>query len=187
MMYPFWKTNEIYKWVIEPGIENAKGKEYELTIKTTCAAGEAPTVYYSADASGVFSVDGQDRSGSICFDYVGRSFFMFGTYYWYFCYSRSCFDRWIYFLVFGAKETGKNNIRIGLSGCMGKIRVPFFFSYKQLVARDFKQSINVLYWDICGFFESASYNDGSVYCIFYHIPLRYQQFPSISAFRYYFV
>ena len=45
------EDNEIYKWVIEPGIENAKGKEYELTIKTTCAAGEAPTVYYSAETT----------------------------------------------------------------------------------------------------------------------------------------
>ena len=104
------EDNEIYKWVIEPGIENAKGKEYELTIKTTCAAGEAPTVYYSADASGVFSVDGQDRSGSICFDYVGRSFFMFGTYYWYFVIAGAALIVGYTFWCLARKKQGKTTL-----------------------------------------------------------------------------
>ena len=128
------EDNEIYKWVIEPGIENAKGKEYELTIKTTCAAGEAPTVYYSADASGVFSVDGQDRSGSICFDYVGRSFFMFGTYYWYFVIAGAALIVGYTFWCLARKKQGKTTL--GLA-CLA-VWERYEFLIKQLVARDFK-------------------------------------------------
>ena len=120
--------------MIEPGIENAKGKEYELTIKTTCAAGEAPTVYYSADASGVFSVDGQDRSGSICFDYVGRSFFMFGTYYWYFVIAGAALIVGYTFWCLARKKQGKTTL--GLA-CLA-VWERYEFLIKQLVARDFK-------------------------------------------------
>lgn len=128
------KDNELYKWVIEPGIEHAKEKEYELTITTTCQAGAAPTVYYSASGTGTFSVDGQEREGSLCFDYVGRTFFAFGTYYWYFVaagalviigYTAWCLIR---------KKQGK--ITLGLS-CLA-VWNRYEFLIKQLVARDFK-------------------------------------------------
>ena len=128
------EDNEIYKWVIEPGIENAKGKEYELIIKTTCAAGAAPTVYYSTDANAVFSVDGQDRPGSICFDYVGRSFFMFGTYYWYFVIAGAALIAGYTFWCLMRKKQGKTTL--GLD-CLA-VWERYEFLIKQLVARDFK-------------------------------------------------
>jgi len=128
------EDNEIYKWVIEPGIENAKGNEYELTIKTTCAAGAAPTVYYSADANDVFSVGGQERQGSICFDYVGRSFFVFGTYYWYFVIAGAALIIGYTFWCLMRKKQGKTTLGLAFLAVWER----YEFLIKQLVARDFK-------------------------------------------------
>lgn len=128
------EDNEIYKWVIEPGIENAKGNEYELTIQTTCEAGAAPTVYYSADANDEFSVDGQERSGSICFDYVGRSFFAFGIYYWYFVIAGATLIIGYTLWCLMRKKQGKTTLGLDFLTVWER----YEFLIKQLVARDFK-------------------------------------------------
>ncbi len=128
------EDNALYKWVIEPGIENTKGKEYELMITTTCEAGFAPTIYYSADGSGTFSVDGQDRTGTLCFDYVGRTFFAFGIYYWYFAVAGAALIVGYVSWCFLRKKQGKTALGLAFLAVWER----YEFLIKQLVSRDFK-------------------------------------------------
>lgn len=128
------EDNSIYKWVINPGIENVKGKQYELIIKTTCEEGTAPTIYYSSNMENSFEVDGKERSGEICFDYVGRKFFIFGKFYWYFVLLGAAFILSYALWNLLKKKQGKNTFGLTLLAVWSR----YEFLIRQLISRDFK-------------------------------------------------
>lgn len=126
--------NELYKWIISPGIENTKGKEFQLQITTNCEKGAAPTVYYSSVAGTGFYVNDELREGELCFDYVGKILFVFGTYYWYFVFCISCL-----ILLYGLwTHVREKQGKATLGTVIMVVWKRYEFLIKQLVSRDFK-------------------------------------------------
>lgn len=127
-------NDEPYKWVISPGIDDAKGKEFELLISTTCEIGKAPTIHYSTASGNGFYVADQLREGQICFDYVGKTFFAFGHYYWYFIFALASLIILYSLWVRTREKKGKTTIVSLLTNVWRR----YEFLIKQLVSRDFK-------------------------------------------------
>lgn len=125
---------ESFRWTLVPAIENAKGKVYQLRLTTTSEVGAAPTVLYSSIGTGNFLVNDEVRTGGICFNYVGKNYFLFGAYYWYFVVAGLLlillYALWSVF----CQKHGKTTIGLRLTTVWRR----YEFLIKQMVSRDFK-------------------------------------------------
>lgn len=125
---------EAYKWVIRPGISDAKGNNYSLQITSNCITGSAPAVYFSATESGEYEVDGETRVGAVCVDYVGKTFFLFGAYYWLFVIAGAAVI--LGYALWSQMRERKGKLTFGL--LLTGIWKRYGFLIHQLVERDFK-------------------------------------------------
>lgn len=129
------KDNEEYKWVISPGIE-ANGKIFELEISSNSLSGQAPSIYFTNERSGNQSVfvNGESRDVELCMDYVGKKWFLFGTYYWeIICLIAVLIVAYYVRATIKAKH-GKQTILSNLEMVWER----YGFLIKQLISRDFK-------------------------------------------------
>ncbi len=124
-----------FRWALVPAIENTKGKTYQLRLTTTSGVGTAPTVFFSWFDTGKILVNDDVRTGvMICFDYVGKNYFLFGVYYWYFvCIGLLLLVLYGFWSVFCEKK-GKITIALYLIIVWRR----YEFLIKQMVSRDFK-------------------------------------------------
>lgn len=125
---------EPLRWIIEPEIENSKGKIYRLMVTTTSESGSAPTVLYSSIGAGNFFVNDELRTGVICFDYEGKDYFLFGAYYWYFVLVGLLFILVYAFWSSFCKKRGKITLGVHLRTVWKR----YEFLIKQMITRDFK-------------------------------------------------
>lgn len=125
---------ENFRWTLASIIENTKGKVYQLRITTTSKASTSPTVLISSMNSDNYWVNDEARSGTICFNYVGRNYFLFGDYYWFFVFIGLLIIL-IYFIWNAfAQKRGKVTIALRLTTIWSR----YEFLIKQMVTRDFK-------------------------------------------------
>ncbi len=126
--------DENYKWVIRPGIPNAEGRNYRLQITSTCEPGKAPSVYFASTENSEYEVNGEAREGELCIDYVGKTFFLFGTYYWFLVIvGAAIIVSYVFWSQIGEKS-GKITFGMLVAGIWKK----YGFLINQLVERDFK-------------------------------------------------
>lgn len=123
-----------FRWTLVPVIENTKGNIYQLRLTTTSREGAAPTVLYSSIDTGDFLVNDEVRSGLICFDYVGRDYFLFGAYYWHFVLTGLLFIVLYYIWSVSCRKSGKVTLGLRLTTVWNR----YEFLIKQMVTRDFK-------------------------------------------------
>ena len=130
------EEKEPYKWVISPGIPEVKGRSLTLVLTSDCLPGTAPSIYYSApaDSMQVFYVNGAPRSGQLCFDFVGKRVFLFGTYYWQFIAGFGALIAAYYLWALSRERQGKATLLSHASAVWSKYQ----FLIRQLVSRDFK-------------------------------------------------
>lgn len=66
---------ELYRWNFSSIIDNAKNKDFQLVIKSSCRPGQSPSVYYSSlNSETNYTVNGEIRTGSL-FSHIGKEYF----------------------------------------------------------------------------------------------------------------
>ena len=130
------EDNDPYKWVISPGIPGVKGKNLTLALTSDGLPGSSPGIYYSAPENDrqVFYVNSTPRNGRICFDFVGKQVFLFGTYYWQFAAGFGALILAYCLWAFYREKKGKPTLLSHVSAVWGRYQ----FLIRQLVSRDFK-------------------------------------------------
>lgn len=78
------QEGETFKWVFDTPVTNAENNLFSIELTSNSISGEGASVYYaeSTNDGQTLFINGIPQEMQICFDYVGKTFFMFGTYYW---------------------------------------------------------------------------------------------------------
>lgn len=130
------KDNNAHKWVISPGIPDVEGKSLTLILTSDCMPGTSPSIYYSVptDNQQTFYVNGTVRNGRLCFDFVGKRVFFFGTYYWQFMGGFGVLMAAYFLWAMYREAKGKPTVLSHISAVWSRYQ----FLIRQLVSRDFK-------------------------------------------------
>ena len=111
-----------------------RGKVLSIELWGHSVSGEAPTIFYAEDASGIFYSDGQEISGQLCIDVKGKDFYIFGHYYGYFLLIGIIILTIVFIHMEYCREHNKKNFFLTL----GFIWDRYHFLIEQLVLRDFR-------------------------------------------------
>lgn len=126
---------ELYRWNFSSIIDNAKNKDFQLVIKSSCRPGQSPSVYYSSlNSETNYTVNGEIRTGSLSFSHIGKEYFFLGDYYWQSVFIGLILITFYYIWFLYRNKIGKRTLVSWIFTVWKK----YDFLIKQLVSRDFK-------------------------------------------------
>ncbi len=130
------QEDEIFKWVLDSPVTNAEGSLFSIELTSDSVSGEGISVYYaeSTDREQKLFINGIPQEVQICFDYVGKTFFLFGTYYWHIVTAFALLFLLYYMWCIYRARSGKTTLLLLIQNIWQR----YGFLIRQLISRDFK-------------------------------------------------
>ena len=128
--------NTTFKWVLDSPITDAKNKSYTLMLTSDSMQGEAPAVYLmdTTEEGQTLLVNDILQENQLCFTHVGKTYFLFGQYYWYGVIGIAILFLLYYLWSEYRERKGKKTVLT--IGC--GVWQRYGFLIRQLISRDFK-------------------------------------------------
>lgn len=130
------QEGETFKWVFDTPVTNAENNLFSIELTSNSISGEGASVYYaeSTNDGQTLFINGIPQEMQICFDYVGKTFFMFGTYYWHIVIGVALLFLLYYMWCIYRIRSGKITFLLIIQNIWQK----YGFLIRQLISRDFK-------------------------------------------------
>ena len=130
------QEGEVFKWVLDSPIINAENNLFSIEITSDSISGEGVSIYYTESTNDVQTlfINEIPQEIQICFDYVGKMFFLFGTYYWHIVIGFAILFLLYYMWSIYRVRNGKITLLLIIQNVWQR----YGFLIRQLISRDFK-------------------------------------------------